>query len=204
MTATRKRKRKSKSIPTGFDFTSRMRALCADMVARVPQLHHIDISHVAFSFSQARRRVSHGLYATLTPMRFENGAMTEVRRGHRYSVQRLFDEHGQEMLYILSFYLPRYMDVDIHEKLVTIFHELWHVSPSFDGDLRRHPGRCYAHTRSQKDYDGFAGRLADLWLSASPPEDLFAFLHMTFDELQNRHGRVFGMKITQPKLLPVD
>ena len=66
----------------------------------------------------------------------------------------------------LAIALPalRFMDVDFEEKLVTIFHELWHVSPRFDGDLRRHPGRCYMHTGSQKDYDAQMLRLARRWL----------------------------------------
>ena len=75
------------------------------------------------------------------------------RRTGGYTIQRLFDSKGQEFLYILTFYLPRFMDLSFREKLITVFHELWHISPQFDGDLRRHPGRCYAHTSSQKEYD---------------------------------------------------
>ncbi len=188
---------------SGFDFTLHMRHLCTDMVTRLPDLHHIDLDRVAISFSQARRRVMHGLQATLTPMRFEGGAHTGLRRGRKYTVQKLIGPGGREMLYILSFYLPRFMDTDFREKLITIFHELWHISPQFDGDLRRHEGRCYAHSNSQKDYDLEMGRLADRWLALSPPVETYAFLHDSFDTLRRQHGGVFGIKIQQPKLIPV-
>jgi len=188
----------------GFDFTSQIRDVCSDMVSRLPELSHIDIKQVAISFSQARKRVKHGLYATTTPMRFEDGALTGVRRGRKYSVQRLFDDNQREMLYIVSFYLPRFMDVCFKEKLITIIHELWHISPDFNGDLRRHSGRCYVHTHSQKKYDAEMARLVDIWLSLSPPPELYEFLHDNFDELNGKYGRIYGIKIPHPKLLPVD
>lgn len=185
----------------GFDFTAHMRALCEDIAHRLPKLGHIDMDRVAVSFSQARKRVRHGLYATLTPMRFADGALLTHRRGQRYTVQRLYAPDGREMLYILSFYLPRFLDETFREKLVTVFHELWHVSPRFDGDIRRHPGRCHVHTGSQREYDRQMGQLADEWLALDPPESLSSFLHHDFDTLYRRHGGIYGVKVPHPKLI---
>ena len=39
------------------------------------------------------------------------------------------------MLYLLSFYLPRFLKLPWREKLATVIHELWHVNPQFNGDL---------------------------------------------------------------------
>ena len=196
------------SAPTatkaGFDFTAHMRSMIEDAVSRLPELHHIDLNRVAITFSQARKRVTHGLFATLTPMRFENGARTGLRNGRRWRVQEILGPDKQEMLYILSFYLPRFMDVDFQEKLVTIFHELWHISPEFNGDLRRHPGRCYAHTHSQREYDARMAILASKWLRCQPPECRYQFLKYRFQELQSRYGRIYGLHVTHPKLIPVD
>jgi hypothetical protein len=188
------------SLGTGrFDFTARMRELCADMIGRTPELAHIDLSRVAISFCQARKRVQHGLFASLTPLRFRDGALTGRRRGRIYGVQRLYDGAGVEMLYVLSFYLPRFMDLDFREKLITVLHELWHISPRFDGDLRRHPGRCYAHTSSQAEYDAHMGVLADRWLADGPPQALYGFLRGDFNELQRQHGSIVGIRIPRPK-----
>jgi hypothetical protein len=180
-----------------------MRQLCADIVARMPQFSHVDVDRVAIAFAQTRKRTSHGLYASLTPMRFEGGSLTGRRNGREYKVQRLYDDCGREFLYILTFYLPRFMDVGFDEKLNTVFHELWHVSPDFDGDLRRHDGRCYAHTHSQKRYDAAMDRLVRGWLADSPPRHIYDFLECSFAQLHNRHGAVFGARIPRPKLIPV-
>lgn len=190
-------------LARGFDFTLHIRRVVEDMVGRLPELAHVDTQRLAVAFSQARKNVRHGLYASLTPMRFEGGSPTGERGGRRYRVQQLVGRDGQEVLYILRFYLPRFMETDFREKLVTILHELWHISPQFDGDLRRHDGRCYIHTHSQAQYDAEMGVLADRWLAESPPEHIFGFLRCSFGQIHKLHGGVYGVKIPQPKLIPL-
>jgi hypothetical protein len=168
----------------------------------MPELSHVDISRVAFSFAQARRSTSWGMFASLTPLRFPGGSIEGKRGNRRYAIQRLIDRQGQDMLYILTFYLPRFQEQSFREKLITVFHELWHISPAFDGDIRRHSGRCYAHTSSQAEYDAEMARLAERWLASSPPAELLGFLQLKFQELQAKHGRVVGVRIPRPKLLP--
>ena len=190
------------SSATGFYFTDHMRRLCADICSRLPELDHIDLDRIAIAFCQARKRVAHGMYASLTPMRFEGGSLHTRRQGGSFTVQRLYSSNGTEMLYILSFYLPRFQDCCFHEKLVTILHELWHIGPNFDGDLRRHPGRCYVHTQSEKEYDARMREHVDRWLTLGGPDDLCGFLRYSFDELQQRFGPIYGDKISHPKLIP--
>ena len=135
-----------------FDFSASMRDLCIDITQRHPAFQHIDMADVAVAFAQARRNVSHGLQAKLTPMRFERGAETVIRDGEEWCVQKLIVD-GREMLYILTFYLPRFLNGPFQEKLTTIFHELYHISPEFDGDIRRFGGHFYVHSHSQAEYD---------------------------------------------------
>lgn len=187
----------------GFDFTYAMRVLVNDMVDRMPELSHIDMSRVAVAMVQARVESTHGIFATLTPMRFEQGSRFTVKRGRKYGVQTLLDEHGREMLYILSFYLPRFQNMDFSEKMITIFHELWHISPDFDGDIRRHPGRCYAHSSSQKEYDEHMAVLSAKYLMKKPSPRLYQFLEVDFRKLYASSGGVYGVKIPRPKLIPV-
>lgn len=186
----------------GFDFTLHMRRVCEDMTDRLQDLRHVDLSRVAISFSQTRNKTLYGLHATLTPLRFAGGATETVRRGRRWTIQRLYGPSGREMLYILSFYLPRFFDLDFHEKLVTILHELWHISPEFDGDVRRYEGRCYAHSRGGS-HDRQAQRLAHEWLDQRPPEPLQDFLKRDFRQLREQYGSVIGSRIYAPRLLPI-
>jgi len=188
----------------GFDFTLHMRRLCEDMVARLEPLGHIDMSRVAVGFAQTRRAGPFGMFASLTPLRFAGGQMHTFRRKRRWGLQRVYDPQGREMLYILNFYLPRFLDLPLREKLGTTLHELWHIGPKFDGDLRRHVGRCFAHGGSQKKYDARIASFLDRWLSLDPPETVYGFLRSSFRELAAQPGRVYGRRVPAPKMVPLD
>jgi hypothetical protein len=192
-----------KQFACGFDFTLAMRHLCTDMCQRLPELHHIDLRRVAISFCQARKNVTYGLQASLTPLRFEQGATTDQRGSRRYSCQRVLDRNGLEYFYILSFYLPRFLNHSVEEKLSTLLHELWHISPAFDGDLRRHGGRCYVHGTSQQQYDATMDRLARSWLSLDPPHGVYEFLEHSYDDLVGQYGHVYGERIPAPQIVPL-
>jgi hypothetical protein len=153
---------RSKKPAEGLHFTQAVRAICGSMTERVPLLGHIDMRRVAVGFCQARKGVPHGLQASLTPLRFENGARSTVARGRQYTCQTLFD-----------------------------------------GDLRRHNGRCYVHGPSQRDFDRTAARLAGQWLATEPPEELYGFLRYDFRGLNQRYGTVFGERYPTPKLVPI-
>lgn len=193
----------SESPAAGFHFTRAVRAVAVDMAVRLPELSHVDMSRVAVGFCQARKRVAHGLQASLTPLRFEGGATITVERGRRYTCQRILDAHRREYLYLLNFYVPRFLDHSLGEKLTTVVHELWHISPAFDGDVRRHAGRCYVHGRSQREFDRTAARLAATWLADNPPPALYSFLRLNFRQLQQRYGEVIGERYATPKLIRI-
>lgn len=188
------------TAPRGFDFTHHMRRLCAALIADLPELSHIALDRVAIGFRQARRRGTAGIHATLTPLRFPGGSRTTVRRGRRWVIEQLHDDTGREMLYLLSFYLPRFLETPFEERLITVLHELWHISPACDGDLRRFAGRCYAHSHSREAYDEEMALLAQRWLATRPLPAEFAFLQLELAELRRRHGPICGLRFPSPKL----
>src|SRR4029079_8382178 len=101
------------------------------------------------------------------------------RGGVAYQVPRYFVD-GQEMLYLVTFCLPRFLDQDFDDKLITLFHELYHISPAFEGDLRRHEGRYALHSHSKRHYDAHMADLARAYLSNGANRDLHGFLRMNF------------------------
>ena len=192
-------------MPTAepFDFSAAMRRCCEDVATRHPAFHHIRMQQVAVTFAQARRQVLYGLQAKLTPMRFEHGRLYTERDGRRWTVQRLF-MNDVEMLYILTFYLPRFLNQPFREKLVTVFHELYHIHPQFNGDIRRLSGHYHVHSRRQRDYDRQMEAFVDEYLRMNPPSELFDFFAPGFRGLQNKFGSVVGLQIPIPRLMPVD
>jgi hypothetical protein len=108
-----------------------------------------------------------------------------------------------EMLYLVTFCLPRFLNQSFDDKFVTLFHELYHISPAFDGDLRRHRGRYSVHSHSKREYDALMGQLAREYLANGADAKLHAFLRLNFQQLQQRHGNVVGVMVPRPKLIPV-
>lgn len=185
-----------------FDFSASIRRLCADVVKCCPCFAHIDTSRLLFGMTQARSARPHGLQARVTPLRFRDGSLVRQRRGVNYQVQRYFV--GQrEMLYLVTFCLPRFLDQDFDDKCVTLFHELYHISPEFNGDLRRHAGRYDLHSHSKRDYDNQMAHHARAYLSNGADPSLHAFLRLNFAQLHERHGQVLGVVVPRPKLIPV-
>jgi len=185
-----------------FNFTTAMRRLCEDIARRVPTFQHIRMDQMAVAFAQARRDVSYGLQAKLTPMRFEGGELVSQRRGRQWTIQRLY-QNDREMLYILTFYLPRFLEHSFREKMITVMHELYHVSPEFNGDIRRLDGHYHVHSHSQKEYDRQMEVYVDEYLAARPPEQLYQFLKARFVDLNAHFGGVVGVRVPIPKLIPM-
>ena len=187
---------------TPLDFTAQMRALCEDVADRCQALRHIHMPRVLVTFTPSRNRSRYGLQARVTPLRFRDGALTRRHGPTEYQVQRFFVD-GSEMLYVLTFCLPRFFDQPFREKLITVFHELYHVSPAFDGDLRRHPGRYAVHSHSKETYDAQMAELVDVYLADHPNPAVFGFLRAGYRELWDTHGGITGVVVPRPKLLPV-
>ena len=193
-------------VPTGpadqpFDFCAHVRKLCESIVARCEEFRHVDVSRVLFSVTPARNCRLHGLQARVTPLRFRGGEIARRHRGLEYQVQR-FCVDGREMLYIMTFCLPRFQNQAFDDKLITLFHELFHIGPAFDGDLRRHGGRYQVHTHSRKEYDALMADMARQYLVGEPDPSLHGFLRLNFAQLRYRHGEFVGIAVPRPKLLP--
>jgi len=185
-----------------FHITRSLSDLCEDVCRRMPAFRHIDMRRVMVTFVRCRNTLSWGYQAKLTPLRFEGGATAERRRNHMYRIQRYF-VGDLEMLYVLTFYLPRFLNQTFEEKLVTIFHELYHVCPDFSGDIRRLDGAFCIHSHSQKEYDAHMAAFAREYLAMKPPARLFDFLKLNFNQLESRYGAVVGVTAPAPKLIPI-
>ena len=185
-----------------LDFTSAMTQLCRDVIARCPPLGHVALERVLVTMLVARSASRHGLQARLTPLRFAHGAR-ERREGRTlFRVQR-YEVAGVEMLYLLTFCVPRFFHLRFEEKLLTVFHELYHINPAFDGDLRRLPGRCVMHGRSKQAYDAHMGQLARAYLSQGPPESVLAVLRGNLTTLAQAYNTIQGVVVPRPMIYPV-
>ena len=179
-----------------------MRQLCTDIALRCPVFAHVKVESILISVTPSRNRKGYGLLARLTPMRFRNGAMKQRRGRTLFQPQRYY-VNKREMLYILTFCVPRFLEQSLSEKLITIFHELYHISPKFDGDLRRHDGRYALHTHSKQGYDAHMAELVQDYLKTNPKLSEYDFLKYRTPELLQRHGNILATTVPRPHMIPV-
>jgi len=193
----------SPEVAGALDVTGRVRRLCEDLCERLPELGHIRMDRVAVRLCQTRRAGPYGVQATMTPLRFRDGAETTVRRGRIWRIRPCPDDsEGRPCLYLLSLYVPRFLDLPAAEKLAVVVHELWHASPAFDGDLRRFgKGRHRFHGTSCERYHQDMRRLAQRWPSLNPPGELCDWLEHDFAAMRRRFGRVMGQRFPTPRLV---
>jgi len=177
-----------------LNFSDCMRELMRDIVGACAELRHVELSRVAVGFSQARHTGLHGVFATTYPLRFPGGQRTVQRPHGTYEMPRVVLD-GQEMLYVIEFRLPRFLDLAFDQKMVTVVHEMYHVSPAFDGTLRRFAGGKPYHTGSRRRYDAAMGTLVTAYLTATARPQLHAFLRQDFKALREAHGGISGCRV---------
>ena len=186
-----------------LNLTGELERLIAAITRRVDDFKHVDPSRVMVCVATTRSGGVHGAYAKIHPLRFENGARTTLVKRRRGSVRcdiTPVERQGVEMLYVIYVLVPRFLNLTLREKLVTIFHELYHVSPAFDGDIRRFPGKNYAHGSSRKKYNDRMAQLVARFLEHPDTADLVGFLEGDMAAIRARCGTLVGRRMAAPKL----
>lgn len=185
-----------------LNLTRELESLVADIVCRVDALRHIDPGRVLICVASTRGSGIHGTFAKIHALRFRGGESSiQVKRGRTTCTCTMptVTCGGREMLYVVYFLVPRFFDLPLREKLITIFHELYHISPSFDGDIRRFPGKNYAHGSSRKRYNALMAGLVDEYLRVRDPvfPDL---LLCDMAGLRERYRTIVGRRLAAPKV----
>lgn len=187
---------------TTLNLTGELERLIRDITARTPQLQHVIPDKLLVCVSTGRTTRG-GSLAKIHPLRFAGGERSvKARRGRRSVLCTMptIKHQGEEMLYVIYFLVPRFLELPQREKLITIFHELYHISPVCDGDIRRFPGRNYAHGSSTKSYNLLMGKLVDAYLELIPEPSALDFLEGDLASLRTRHKAIVGRRLQAPRI----
>jgi hypothetical protein len=186
-----------------LNLTAELERLVADIALQMEPFRHLDPERLMICISSTRGGGVHGTYAKIHPLRFAGGVpVAKVRRRGRIwtCTMPTVTRKGQEVLYVIYFLSPRFFNLSLREKLITVFHELYHISPEFNGDIRRFPGRNYAHGSSTRAYNLRMGEMVDAYLDRVPDPGLLRFLEGTMDEIRNRYAAVVGRTMAAPRV----
>ena len=187
---------------TTLNLTGELERLIRDITARTTELEHIAPERLLVCVSSGRPSAG-GSLAKIHPLRFAGGERSvKARRGRRSVLCTMptITHQGEEMLYVIYFLVPRFLELPFREKLITIFHELYHISPACDGDIRRFPGRNYAHGSSTKGYNALMGKLVDAYLERLPERSALDFLEGDLKALRSRHSAIVARRLQAPRI----
>ena len=182
-----------------FDYSHHMKSLVADISARCVDFRHIDADRILVGISRARNRRKDGLQAKLMPLKFQGGLRTARADKRTFVEIPKMIHRGHEILYVVYFCLPRFQNLSFRAKMITVFHELYHISPAFNGDIRRFPGRFYQHSHSEKEYDRTVERFSKQYLSDPATKSFTGFLKLDYNELSRIHGEIGGLSVYVPE-----
>jgi predicted metallopeptidase len=185
-----------------FDLSARLDALCRNVCATLPQLAHIDPDRLLFTLVRSRAEGLHGTYARIVPLRFAGGASeTTRRRGWVQETYRMpaLIHGGQEVFYLISLLIPRFLRLSLEQKLATVLHELYHISPACDGDIRRFAGRNFAHGASRASYNRHIEQLLKAYLSTNPDPELLTGIDLREEDWRNQSFRLTGLTLPLPR-----
>ncbi len=108
---------------------------------------------------------------------------------------------GNLLSYIIYFYSPRFLDLPPVEKLRVIFHELYHISPDFNGDIRRFGKGGSAHGSSKKRFDSrFEGELQEFMKYLIETEH-WEFINLDARGLFEKYKKILSCRMKTPRPL---
>ena len=148
-----------------LNVTLAVKRLVRDLASRVPELSHVRASRVLVVAGEARRASR----ATIRAAHFKE---TRKRAGSESRRKPLIRVKGRKILYVITLRPLWFVASGPRERIATIVHELYHVSPRFDGTLHR--GRRHSRLPLAR-YNRRVRRIVDRYLAVAPPEIVAPF-----------------------------
>lgn len=165
--------------------------------------NHIKIENIIVSLSTNRKNSRRSYtYGKCVPLKFKDGADFTYQRGVKFQIPEVV-ENGNIILYALSFFNPRFFELTSEEKLRVIFHEMYHISPDFNGDIRRFGRSGSAHGSSRKKFDSFFEKEQNDFYNFLANSDILKILEMPYNELFSSFNNIFFNRFKPPKPFPV-
>jgi len=185
------------------DYLSSIQTLISDITNNVTELSYIDPNQVAVNFKRSRENVEEETWAEITGLDAETTGAVQRREGRteRHFASKSLLLNGNPVKYIIDFYVPAFLKLSFKEKLSTVFHELYHIAPKFDGNLRLFKGKSYKHGPSMERYDKYMEYLVDKYLVKFEDSEVLNFLKNNTDELFTKTKEFVIPKLPKPEPL---
>ncbi len=159
----------------GFDFTLFIEDVISDFIKQTPYFQKFEVDKIIIL--TGRGKAKYGKLAETWP----------EKTLERYNLNL----NGEK--YAIKFYIPRFLRQKGKERMQTVVHELYHISPEFDGKLNvlDHKVKKW-HGGSKKAYNKKAMDFVEEWYKTTNRKDLLEFLDMPLKEIYERYKGIKG------------
>ena len=115
-----------------FDLTEGLREAAGEICGWIPELAHVDVSRIQFSLFYTRSAKQTLTYARCYPLSRQPKQVGK----HWYGLEPIYTPERRKARYILAFAWKRYWEQSPKRRLETLIHEMYHISPKFNGEFR--------------------------------------------------------------------
>jgi hypothetical protein len=186
-----------------INLTSYLHTIITDIVSRFPSFSHIACEKILVCIAANRAGSRGATFGKLVPMKFKGGEDVLLHRGKYYAMPKI-EMNSVKILYLVYFYIPRFTDLDPVEKLRVIFHELYHIHPDCNGDIRRFGKSGSAHGNSKKRFDTRFEREVIEYANAIRETKFWEFLSLNTKGIFATYRTVLSCRMKMPRPIPID
>lgn len=173
-----------------------------DMIKSTDEFKSFDSSKILVCCASNRKDYKGATYGKLLPLRFKDGSEIIKHNGKFYTIPKV-KFNNTELLYIIYLYIPKFFNLSARDKINVMFHELYHINPDFNGDIRRMGEFKSAHGHSRKSFEEKYIEYSDNFYKTVQNASYYNFLLMSSEEIRTQYKviKYRRMKNIKPVLL---
>ena len=182
-----------------LDLSQFLKELIYIISSRYQSFSHIQTDNILVTMATNRKNSRRSMtFGKCVPLKFEEGRSTKTYRGRKIAIPTvIIDEIN--ILYLIVFYKPKFFDLPLEQKIKVIFHELYHVSPQFNGDIRRFGKRKAAHGASREKYDSLFQEEMNDFIHFIKQTKYAKILNLNYKQIHKKFGSVKYLRMKIPK-----
>ncbi len=181
-----------------INLTDQISEVVTAIIRNTSIFKHVDPDRVLICASSNKKNGRGGTYGKLVPLKFKGGESIQKFNGRYYTIPRIIN-NGILQLYIIYFYIPKFFDLNPYEKLRVIFHELYHISEEFNGDIRRMGAYKKAHGFSSKRFNSLFEDELNGFHEYSASNISAEFLNVDTAYLKKEYHKIYCRRLKLPK-----
>lgn len=184
-----------------INLTDILTLIIHDIIKATDEFKSYDLNRILICCASSRNDFKGATYGKLLPLRFKDGSEIISYNNRHYTIPKV-KINNIEILYIIYFYIPKFFNLSVGDKVKVIFHELYHINPEFNGDIRRMGNFKSAHGHSRKAFEEKYIVYAETFLKTIKNSPYFHFLEMNYEDIHNQFKKILYQRMKQIKPVP--